>query len=192
MWELMPSKIKYGLPIVLSIGLYLIFHELFKIPAVRSVSFTISAVTILAWVFGKYLWKYCYIGYFEKNFCPNFNGVWVAKVKSNYIENTYVQFELEIIADFFSIKMIGDTTIGRTYAKYCRVERADDGNFELLYMFKVMNDSPSKTDALFYEGAARLRVFKNDPMEMKGVFWTNRCWQNNMNTAGEITLTRKK
>lgn len=192
MWELMPSKVKYGLATSLSIGLYLLFINLLHYPPIKSLSYTISTITLLAMVFGKYLWVYFYPKFLQKRFCPNFNGAWIAKVKSNYSENEYVEFPLEIEADFFSIKMKGETTIGRSYANYCRVERAEDGTFELMYMFKVKNDSPSKTDALFYEGAARLRVVNVDSMEMKGVFWTNRCWQNNMNTAGEITLTKNK
>lgn len=191
MWELMPSKIKYGLPIVLSIFIYLAYNKGLDMPLARSISFTISTITVLALLFGKYLWKYFYISYFKHAFCPDFNGTWTASIKSNFSPNAHVEFPLKIEADFFSIKMTGNTTIGRTYTNLCKIVRAEDDSFELVYMFRVMNDSPSESDAVFYEGAARLRVVDISSMQMKGVFWTNRCWQNNLNTAGTITLTKQ-
>ncbi|HGW1961323.1 TPA: hypothetical protein ACNPVV_004040, partial [Escherichia coli] len=122
---------------------------------------------------------------------PDFNGTWTATIKSNFSPNTQVEFPLKIEANFFSVKMTGNTTIGRTYTNLCKIVRAEDDSFELVYMFRVMNDSPSDSDAVFYEGAARLRVVDIDSMQMIGVFWTNRCWQNNLNTAGSITLTKQ-
>lgn len=191
MWELMPAKVKYGLPIAISILIYIGLSKGLGMPLARSISFTISSVTILAFVFGKYLWKYFYFDFFKHKFCPDFNGTWTASIKSNFSPDTQVEFPLHIEADFFSIKMTGNTTIGRTYTNLCKIVRAEDNSFELVYMFKVMNDSPSASDGMFYEGAARLRVIDINSMQMKGVFWTNRCWQNNLNTAGSITLTKR-
>lgn len=191
MWELMPPKVKYGLSIGISILIYLMYKELFNFPFAKSISYTISTVTVLAWLFGKYLWRFFYFGVFRRNFCPDFNGTWTACIKSNFSPGAHVEFPLEIKADFFSVKMTGNTTIGRTYTNLCKIVRAEDDSFELVYMFRVMNDSPSDSDAVFYEGAARLRVVDINTMQMKGVFWTNRCWQNNLNTAGSITLTRQ-
>lgn len=191
MWELLPSKIKYGIPAGVSILVFLIFSECLNQPFFRSISYTITTITILAWILGKHLWKYVYIGYLKRKFCPNFNGVWEGEIESNYNEGTKVKFPIEIEADFFSIKMKGNTTIGRSYSNYCKVIRTEDDCFELQYMFKVINDTPSSTDTSFYEGAARLRVTNIETMSMKGVFWTNRCWQNGQNTAGIISMAKK-
>ncbi|MDK1262742.1 hypothetical protein [Cronobacter sakazakii] len=190
MWKLVPIKIKYGLPAALSILLYLIYNGLFHLEIIKSISYTVSTLTFLAWLFGKHLWKYCYCDFFKKHFCPDFNGKWIASVSSNHNGATLVEFPVHIDADFFSIKMKGETTIGRTYADYCRVVRTEDDGFELVYMFKVINDTPSDTDTYFYEGAARLRVIDIKSMHMRGVFWTNRCWQNGKNTAGTITFAK--
>lgn len=191
MWELIPSKIKYGLSIVISILIYIGYSKGLEMPLARTISFTISTVTILALLFGKYLWRYFYFDFFKANFCPDFNGTWIASIESNFSLGTRVEFPIKIEADFFSVKMTGNTTIGRTYTNLCKIVRAEDNSFELVYMFRVMNDSPSESDAVFYEGAARLRVVDIRSMQMKGVFWTNRCWQKNLNTAGFITLTKQ-
>ncbi|WP_262016639.1 hypothetical protein [Serratia liquefaciens] len=191
MWELLPSKIKYGVPTAISIIAYLFFSQYIEQPVLRSISYTITTITVLAWVFGKYLWKYIYIDYLKHNFCPDFNGKWIGKIDSNYAGGTKIVFPIEIRADFFSITMKGNTTIGRTYSNYCKVVRTEDNCFELVYMFKVINDTPSETDTNFYEGAARLRVIDITTMSMKGVFWTNRCWQNGKNTAGIIEFSKE-
>lgn len=191
MWDIFPSNVKYGLSAVTTILLYLFFNQCLEQPLIRSISYTITAITILAWIFGKFLWKYVYIDFFKNKFCPDFNGKWLGTIESNFNGGTSVQFPITIEADFFSIRMKGNTTVGRTYANYCKVIRTDDDCFELEYMFKGMNDTPSETDTSSYEGAARLRVVDVQTMEMKGVFWTNRCWQNGKNTAGVLELKKK-
>lgn len=190
MWDLLPSKVKFGLPTTIAILAYLFFSEYLGQSFIRSVSSTITVITILALIFGKYLWRFIYIDYFKKNFCPDFNGEWVGKIDSNYDGGTKVEFPITIFADFFSIKMKGNTSIGRTYSNYCKIIRTEDDCFELEYMFKGFNDTPSSTDTSFYEGAARLRVTDVSKLSMKGVFWTNRCWQNGKNTAGVIELIK--
>jgi len=191
MWDLFPSKVKYGLPAVIAILIYLFCNQYLEQPLIRSISYTITAVTILAWLLGKYLWKFVYIDFFKNKFCPDFNGKWLGTIESNFDGGTTVQFPITIEADFFSIRMKGNTTVGRTYANYCKVIRTDDDCFELEYMFKGMNDTPSETDTSFYEGAARLRVVDVSTMDMKGVFWTNRCWQKGKNTAGVLELKKE-
>lgn len=192
MWDLLPSKIKYGMPAVLAVLVYLFFDQCMEVPFLRSISYTISIIAFLAWAFGKYLWRYVYIDFFKRKFCPDFNGKWIGKVESNFNGGTTVEFPVIIEADFFSIKMVGNTTIGRSYSNYCKVIRTEDDCFELEYMFKGFNDTPSETDTSFYEGAARLRVVDISTMNMKGVFWTNRCWQSGKNTAGVINFIKEK
>ncbi|MBY5984246.1 hypothetical protein KUW18_09095 [Halomonas sp. DP5Y7-2] len=191
MWSLFPLKIRYGVPAVVAIAVFLAFNELLDKPLLNSISYTVTAITFLAWLFGKHLWRYVYIDYLKNRFCPDFNGKWVGKVESNFGGGKRIEFPVEIEADFFSIKMKGKTTVGRTYANYCKVVRAEDGCFELEYMFKGFNDTPSETDDSYYEGAARLRVMDISTMHMTGVFWTNRCWQNGRNTAGVIELFKE-
>ncbi|MEN0678892.1 hypothetical protein [Plesiomonas shigelloides] len=191
MWELLPTKVKYWIGIGGAIFLFVIFEKLLGQSFLRAISYTITTMTILAWLFGKYLWRYVYFDILKRKFCPDFNGEWVGKISSNFGGGTTVEFPIKIEADFFNVKMLGSTTLGRTYANYCKIVRTEDGCFELEYMFKGINDTPSETDATFYEGAARLRVIDISTMNMKGVYWTNRCWQQSKNTAGVIELVKK-
>jgi len=190
MWELLPGKVRGQLVVYSILIIFMIFNQYFKLDFLKSASYSVTVVTILAWLVGKYLWKFVYVDYLKNNFCPDFNGTWTGKITSNYNGGTTVEFPIVIKADFFSISMKGVTTIGRSYANYCKVIRTEDDCFELEYMFKGYNDTPSETDTPFYEGAARLRVTDISTMEMKGVFWTNRCWQNGDNTAGVVEFSK--
>lgn len=191
MWELFPSKVKYGISSIASIALFWLFNQILGVSLPQSLSYTLTAITLLAFVVGKYVWKFVYCQYFQKNFCPNFNGTWICKVQSNFNQKTEVEFPITFEADFFSIKMKATTTIGNTHSNYCRVIRNADDSFQLEYMFQGQNHSPTSTDTVYYEGAASLRVEDVKTMKMRGVFWTNRCWQNNLNTAGSIELRKQ-
>ncbi|QET61108.1 hypothetical protein FOB75_09395 [Vibrio parahaemolyticus] len=192
MWELFPTKIKFGLSAIASISIFYLVNQVFFVTLATAFSYTLTIITFLAWLFGKFLWKPFYCAYFQKKFCPNFNGTWNCRVASNYEEGKVVEFPLSIEADFFSIKMKATTSIGNSFSNYCRVIRNPDDSFQLEYIFQAKNHSPTETDTVFYEGAASLRVEDVDTMKMEGVFWTNRCWHKKMNTAGKIELVKKQ
>ncbi|MFT7430261.1 MAG: hypothetical protein ACI971_000712 [Colwellia sp.] len=192
MWDLLPSNVKLSIIVISAISGFFLFNQCFEYSFMRSISSTVTLLAFSALVYGKYLWKYCYPNFLKENFCPDFNGKWIATIKSNYEGDTEVSFPLEIEANFFSVKMKGPTTVGQTHAKYCKIIRMEDDSFGLEYMYKVFNDRQSKTDTSFYEGAARLRVTDIKTMELKGVYWTNRCWKKGLNTAGEINLVKEK
>lgn len=191
MWNLLPSNIKLGIIVMSAISCFMLFSQYLEQTFMRSISYTVTLLTFLAWIFGKYLWKYIYIDFFKEKFCPNFNGKWTITINSNYNGGTTVSFPLEIEADFFSVRMKGDTTVGQTHSNYCKIIRGEDDSFGLEYMYKVYNDRQTESDTSFYEGAARLRVTDIKTMEMNGVYWTNRCWKKGGNTAGGIKLVKQ-
>lgn len=192
MWNLLPNKVKTFIIVGISISLFLLINQCFEVTFLRSISYTVTTITILAWLYGKYLWKYCYPQILKKKFCPDFNGEWDVTINSNFNGGTDVTFPITIEADFFGVKMRGATTVGQTHANYCRIIRNEDDSFGLEYMYKVYNDKQSKTDTSYYEGAARLRLLDIKEMKMEGVYWTNRCWQNEKNTAGTIKLIKHR
>lgn len=190
MWEIISNKIKIYLITVPLLVIFSVCFSIFEQSFLKSISYTISITTTLSWLFGKYLWKYVYFSFFHRNICPNFNGKWIGHIGSNYSGGTSVEIPIEIKADFFSISMKAKTNFGRSYSNYCRVIRTEDNYFEIEYIFKGYNDTPSETDTSYYDGAARVRVTNLDTMEMNGVYWTNRCWQQGKNTAGIITFKK--
>jgi hypothetical protein len=191
MWDLLPPNVKLGIIVISVISGFMLFNQCFEQTFMRSISYTVTLLTFLAWAYGRYLWKLYYPGFLKEKFCPDFNGTWIVTIRSNFNGGTEVSFPLKIEADFFGVRMNGTTTVGQTYSNYCKIVRAEDDSFGLEYMYKVYNDRQSKSDTSFYEGAARVRVTNIKTMEMTGVYWTNRCWKNKENTAGEINLVKE-
>jgi hypothetical protein len=62
------------------------------------------------------------------------------------------------------------------------------GGFVLYYVFESEVSNPAASDVGVFQGAAKLRVTAEGPL--KGVYWTNRNWNNRMQTAGYIELSR--
>lgn len=190
MWEVVHSKIKYAIAVIVSALCFFLFYYGVEYSFFRSIVSAISLVTFLAFVIGKYLWKYLYFDALNKYLCPDLNGKWSAKIKSNFADGTDVVIPIKIEADFFSVRMFADTSFGQSEANYCRIFKSESDRFQLEYMFQVRNDSAGKGDAQFYEGAARLTLNDADNQLWKGVYWTNRCWNEGKNTAGEIELSK--
>ncbi|CAV18947.1 hypothetical protein [Vibrio atlanticus] len=190
MWELIKDKYKFIIIVVPSVLLYLLFNSILEQSVIRSISYTTTLISILSFLIGKYLWKYVYIDFFKKNICPDFNGVWIGEIVSNFDSEKKILIPIEINADFFGVKLKSNTTVGYSYANYCQIIRTDSDQFELEYIFRTHNHSPSETDTTYYEGAVKVIVTDIDSMTMTGLYWTNRCWQNGKNTAGTITFKK--
>ena len=189
MWDVIASKVRYTIMVSISVLCFSLFFYVFEYSISRSISSAISLFAILAFVFGKYLWKLIYFDIFNQYLCPDLNGKWCAKIKSNFNDGTEVTIPVSFEADFFSVKMFGQTSFGDSEANYCRILKNSSGRFQLEYMFRVNNDSAKKGDTQFYEGAARLTLHDSKKPLWKGVYWTNRCWHDDKNTAGEIEIT---
>lgn len=62
---------------------------------------------------------------------------------------------------------------------------------ELIYIFEQENNMRAPTDDAYHEGAARLKVDRQDSRILTGEYWNNRAWQRGVNTAGRLTLVRQ-
>jgi len=191
MWDVIELKMKFYIAIVPAVLSFYTMNVLLDLTFLKSLSYTVTLLTVLAYVVGKYLWKYIYFDFLNKYICPNINGSWVAYIDSNFEGGVKVQLPVIIKADFFDITMSIKTTVGRSYASYCKVIKMNDGSYELQYIFNVKNYTVLSTDSDCYDGAARLEIDVNDLKRMQGVFWTNRNWRDNKNTAGKIIMSRE-
>lgn len=190
MWQVFPRKIRYGVVVAFPCILFVLFSLVLEWGILRSISSTITAVTLISLLFGKYLWRHIYIDFISKRFCPDLNGSWNAKIYSSYEGGTMVTVPMTINADLFSVRMEGVTDFGHTTVRSCHIFKDNNGRVNLEYIFEVKNDSARKGDTQYYEGAARLTLYDNEKEVWKGLYWTNRCWNEYKNTAGEIELIR--
>jgi len=190
MWAVIDRKYKFYIAFTPAIIFYVIYSEFMGLSFLRSVSYTFTTLTFLAFIVGKFLWKYIYIDFFKTHICPNLNGNWNGIITSNFDTGTKVEVPVKIAADFFNIKMYIKTTVGYSHASYCRIIKLEDGNYELQYIFKAVNYIVAATDVDYYDGAARVSIDITSPNIMHGVFWTNRNWRQKGNTAGQIVIEK--
>ncbi|MEG3694584.1 hypothetical protein V5098_15785 [Vibrio coralliirubri] len=159
---------------------------------------------IFTWLMGTYVWRFVWqIPYFGKTLlnqkvCPDLNGNWTGETISTFTDpdgNPYNKtVKLAIKASFFTfdIRLISDDKYQRSTVVQSEIYKDHrDGSFYLSYIFESVVDQPLKTDDSKFDGAAKLHIrFEEDEVLLVGVYWTNRCWQKGMQTAGTIKLRR--
>lgn len=160
----------------------------------------------LTWLLGTYVWravwKIPYIGteLLNQKVCPDLNGTWVGEVVSTFKDkdgNPYRKpVTLDIKASFFNfdIRLISDDQYQRSTVVQSEVYKDHrDGSFYLSYIFESVVDQPLETDDSKFDGSAKLNIrFNESEMSLVGTYWTNRCWQKGMQTAGTIELRKKQ
>lgn len=63
----------------------------------------------------------------------------------------------------------------------------------LTYVFRARITQPLTTDSSHHFGAGRIEIpHERTPRLLEGNYWTDRNWQNALNTAGRISLRRKR
>ncbi|HBC3912525.1 MULTISPECIES: hypothetical protein [Vibrio harveyi group] len=160
---------------------------------------------LLTWLMGTYVWrvvwKIPYIGttLLNQKVCPDLNGTWVGETVSTFSDNDGNPYRkavtLDIKASFFNfdIRLISDDQYQRSTVVQSEIYKDQrDGSFYLSYIYESVVDQPLKTDDSKFDGSAKLHIrFDSSEITLVGVYWTNRCWQKGMQTAGTIKLSKK-
>ncbi|MCW4629414.1 MULTISPECIES: hypothetical protein [Marinomonas] len=157
------------------------------------------------WFMGTYvwraIWKIPYLGstLLNQKVCPDLNGTWVGETVSTFKDdegNPYKKMvTLVAKASFFNfdIKLVSLDKYQRSTVVQSEIYKDQrNGSFYLSYIFESVVDQPVETDDSKFDGAAKLHVrFDDNQITLVGVYWTNRCWQKGMQTAGTIILVKK-
>jgi len=162
---------------------------------------TATVGILIAWLVGKWgwrlLWRTNRLGmYLDTHLCPNLRGVWRGELFSSY-DNFQKATEVTatIKADLFGIMMtLSSPRAGLRSNTTCfrLAKDADSGMFRVYYQYDATTDHPVAGDSQQHQGSARLDVVYEDGKIqcLKGVYWTNRQWQESNQTAGSVTFTR--
>lgn len=152
------------------------------------------------WLLGKFVWR-CFwktpiIGtLLNQKVCPDLNGCWMGNIVSMYDgQRIEKEVKMNIDASFFGFTIHLKSTDGYQRSTVMQSELfkdSRDGSFYLSYIFESVVDQPKPTDQSKFDGAARLHVrFEDSGIKLVGVYWTNRGWQKQEQTAGTINLQR--
>ena len=159
---------------------------------------------VFTWLIGTYVWravwKIPFIGstLLNQKVCPDLNGTWVGETVSTFTDadgNPYRKaVKLVVKASFFNfdIRLISDDKYQRSTVVQSEIYKDHrNGSFYLSYIFESVIDQPVDTDDSKFDGSAKLHIrFEENEINLVGVYWTNRCWQKGMQTAGTINLHR--
>lgn len=141
-----------------------------------------------------------------RNYFPPIDGEWLVTVQSNWgtiqrmrgepgTEDKVVrQGKVKITSRFFGVRMRfeGSDRYSRSSSVCVSVRRdPQHGTVELNYIYDNITRNPLSSDCNSHNGAARVEVQdENGKISMEGVYFTDRNWNQGLNTAGVITFER--
>jgi hypothetical protein len=141
-----------------------------------------------------------------RTYFPPIDGAWDVTLLSNWgaIERLRGNLEVEdkitkqgkvkIFSRFFRVRMQFEAN--DRYSKsstVCVAVKRDcqHGTIELDYIYENLTSNPKISDCSRHNGAARVQVRDEDgKVTMEGVYFTDRNWNQGLNTAGYISFER--
>lgn len=209
MWDLFSRKVKFTIISVftlLFIMLYLIAGlSLPEIPrgvdGVLGYSKFVSYLTTY-WLgvflffkfFGMSVWRLPGLsGLLNNHVGPDLRGKWRSSIQyigeDGVVRSKDLLFIIKMSLFDFSMAMSSEDGYSSSHVVLSRLLKDElQGGFVLYYVFESEVLNPVSTDVGAFQGAAKLRINALGPL--KGVYWTNRNWNNRMQTAGFIELSR--
>lgn len=135
---------------------------------------------------------------------PPIDGKWTAVLESNWdkiremkgipegVGNSRVEGEVRIVSRllFVRINFKSTTKYSRSKTVCVSVSRDEqDSTVQLNYIYENDTDDPESTDSSRHNGAGRVTI-SDDPggVTMEGTYWTDRKWNEGMNTAGKVSF----
>lgn len=136
---------------------------------------------------------------------PDIDGEWAAELNSNWQKiaeksgisaksTTPVMARIKIVSRLFFVKihLASDSGYSKSHTLTVKILKdKEDDRVELCYIYDNITNNPESSDSSRHFGAACLEMHKTEnEVYFEGVYWTNRNWQNALNTAGTIVLRR--
>jgi hypothetical protein len=141
-----------------------------------------------------------------RTFFPPIDGEWRVNLQSNWgaierlrgnsdvADKVSKQGTVKIFSRFFRVRMKFE--VDDRYSKsstVCVSVKRDwqHGTIELNYIYENLTSNPKSSDSSRHNGAARVEVRDEDRVvSMEGVYFTDRNWNQGLNTAGYISFER--
>jgi hypothetical protein len=144
----------------------------------HSLSISISAITIFAFLFNKYLWK---IPVF-KNWLvlvPNLNGKWQGSISSNWFNQKFKQIETSLSIkqslSYISCVMTTEEMKSHSITANFKIDTTNQ-EFKLLYIYKSEPDLNVRKKSPIHYGTIIFDIVKLEKckIRLKGNYWTDR------------------
>lgn len=141
-----------------------------------------------------------------RTYFPPIDGAWDVTLQSNWgaiermrgnlavEDKTSKQGKVKIFSRFFRVRMQfeSDDRYSKSSTICVSVQRDNQhGTIELNYIYENLTSNPKISDCSRHNGAARVQVRDEDgKVSMEGVYFTDRNWNQGLNTAGYIAFER--
>ena len=178
----------------------------------RAASATLSVTTVLLIVISTTsFWRLFWFFIKPLNWWvfPDLNGDWEVSLHSNVGE--IAQKNPDLKKQNPKSNVSGVITIKQSLLKTVTIFRSNDGysdsettfvnlihtpnssRFKLAYVYENNTPQPHSSDEQRHFGAAEVEIRWDDgDLVAEGLYWTNRRWSEGLNTAGKISMKRKK
>ena len=169
--------------------------------AVKEINLFLTGYIAFLFVVAKFLWNFLYrirwLGsYIDKNLLPNISGMWEATVLSKDKDapesGVILEIEMELTPINFGMKAKSTNKDLTSHLLTYDIEKDEKSEkFIVIYTFEARVFQPASTDSPQFFGSARLE-YCSASKEFSGVYWTNRAYQDERQTAGDIRIRKQE
>lgn len=168
---------------VLIIGFFILYVALFNLPIIESVSYSISTISVFAFLFVSFAWKWKVFRGWLVPF-PNISGKWKGYLESSYEgASKRIPIELSIKQTFLHIQITLSTKESKSNSIAAAFNIDDDRNIkQICYTYR--NEPKAKLQEIspIHYGSVILDIDASD--KMSGKYWTGR------KTIGDISVSK--
>ena len=209
MWDLFSRKVKFqvfGMFTILFLLVYILAGNVFPDVELKpdvavsyvKISSYFASYLMVVYFFLRFVglspWRVVVIrNWLNKNVGPDLRGRWSASfiysAEDNQQKEKIIFFEINMTLFDFAMSIPGGDGYSSSNVVSSKLVKDElMGSYVLYYVFESEVVNPLKTDVVSFQGSAKLRV--NSDHVLTGSYWTNRNYQNGLQTAGAIRLTR--
>lgn len=168
---------------VLAVGFFILYMALFNLPIIESVSYSITTLSVFAFLFVSFAWKWKVFRGWLVPF-PNISGKWKGYLESSYEgARKRIPIELSIRQTFLHIQIKLSTNESKSNSIAAAFNIDDDRNIkQLCYTYRNEPKAKFQERSPIHYGSVILDIDDNN--KMSGKYWTGR------KTTGDISLSK--
>lgn len=168
---------------ILAVGLFTLYVTLFNLPIIDSVSYCITTISVFAFLFVSFAWKWKVFRGWLVPF-PNINGKWKGYLESSYEgASKRIPIELSIRQTFLHIQIKLSTKKSKSNSIAAAFNIDDNRNIkQICYTYRNEPKAKFQERSPIHYGSVILDIEAND--KMSGIYWTGR------KTIGDISVSK--
>ena len=168
---------------VLAVGFFILYVTLFNLQIIESVSYSITTISVIAFLFVSFAWKWKVFRGWLVPF-PNISGKWKGHLESSYEgASKRIPIELSIRQTFLHIQIKLSTKESKSNSIAAAFNIDDNRNIkQICYTYRNEPKAKIQERSPIHYGSVILDIDAND--KMSGRYWTGR------RTIGDISVSK--